>query len=93
MTIWGKTDGLLLDRDRFIKSGNFTETLKPTKERDSEVIETSRLVRVTRWGETNGLLLGRDGFVEIGNVTETFKPTTEGVSKAIEMSRLVRVTI
>ena len=38
-------------------------------ERDSDVIEICRLVRVAIWGDTNGLLLGRDRFVEIGNVT------------------------
>ena len=40
-------DGLLLGRDRFIEIGNVTQTLKPTTEGDSEVIEISRLVSVT----------------------------------------------
>jgi hypothetical protein len=69
------------------------ETLKPTKEGVSEVIETSRLVRVTIWGETDGLLLSRDRFIKIAKVAETLKPTLEGVSEVIETSRLVRVTI
>ena len=88
MTIWGKTDGLLLDRDRFIESGNVTETRKPTKEGDSEVIEMSRLVRVTIRGETDSLLLGHDRFVEIDNVAETLKPKAKGDSEIIETCRL-----
>ena len=83
MTIWGETDGLLLSRDCFIKIGKVAETLKPTLEGDSEVIEICRLVRVTIWGETDGLLLSRDRFIKIGKVAETLKPTWKEIPRLL----------
>ena len=45
VTIWGKTDSLLLGCDRFIEIGNPAQKLEPTLEGGSEVIETGRLAR------------------------------------------------
>jgi hypothetical protein len=89
--IWGETDGLLLNRDRFVDISNVTHTLKLLAEGGSEAIEICRLARVTIWGETDGLVLSCDRLIVIGNVTQTLKPYLKGVSEVTEMLRLVRV--
>ena len=75
--IWGEADSMLHRRDCFIKISEVPETLKPTLEGHSQVIETSKLVGVTIWGETDSLPHRRDRFIKIGKVPKTLKPTKE----------------
>ena len=71
MTVWCDMDSLLLSGDRLLEIANVTQTLKPSSQRGSEVIETRRFVRVTVWGDMDGLLLSGDRLLEIANVTQT----------------------